>query len=345
MAGYDQAGYGYTPNRAQSGHGYTQYAGQPDPRDAAWSGYAADPYAQTDTPDMADAPPSTAMAWVGALGSVALVVGLSVWGYSLATQDLARVPVIQALKIPAYVKPEETEDEPTRALAIDEVQGGTGTTETYDMVRLAPNPAEIAPVEVSQAKSTSAMPTEITPAAPTEDYVAMAERLSEGLAPLSGTEVPPAPVQDPVVSPTPDPMDQAALSPAPNVLPASVPGLVRAPRPKDRPSGLVDRNLQTAAVVANTGTFRDPATVPAGTVMVQFGALGSRAAAEAEWARLNRDFATYLRGKTPVIESALVGGQRYHRLRVLGFAGARDAQAFCSVFQAGGQQCYLTQSN
>lgn len=356
MAGYDSAGYGYGPGRAQARYGYSpQHAHDPRGTSAWPGGYAPDPYAQAepDDPTLSQPhQPSSTMAWIGALGSVCLVLGLGVWGYSLATRDVSQVPVIRALEGDAYVKhtPEEDPGAVRRTLSVDEIQGGTVTTAAVDRVRVAPDPDPITPIDVPGAQSTSTQPaTAPSGTVPSAESLAeMVDRLAAGATPLSGVEVPPSPTPvTPSVSTTQTPQSPE-LTDRIAVLPASVPGLARAPRPASRPAGLVDRSLASRAVqVPDTPVtqFADPETLAPGTLVVQFSAQTSRAAAEADWDRLSRAFGTYLRGKSPVIQTAIVAGQRYHRLRVMNFANARDARQFCAVFMANGQQCFLTEVN
>ena len=50
---------------------------------------------------------STLLNWIGALTSLALIAGLSAWGYQLAVRDVSGVPVIVALEGPMRVAPED----------------------------------------------------------------------------------------------------------------------------------------------------------------------------------------------------------------------------------------------
>lgn len=324
MAGYDTAGYGYGPDRAQSEYRYTpHYAAAPpsgsgpyDP-DLAMTGLSA-----------SDAAPSGLSAWIGALGSVVLMVGLSAWGYSLVTRNVADVPVIRALEGAAYVSP-APDDDPGAArppLSLDELTDGVAPP-PEDTIRIAPAPVDIDPEILPGARSASTM-------GPVDDakVSAVLNDLVRDATPLS--PLPPAPADEVIDA-----------APVVELMPAVKGTMARSPRPAGRPNGLADRTPVAVAPVTDTVTFRDPADLAPGTVLVQFSAATSRAGAEADWARLSRDFPSYLRGKVPVIQTAMVGGQRYHRLRVVNFATPRDARQFCSVFMAQGQQCFLATHN
>ena len=45
--------------------------------------------------------------WTGAAVSLALVVGVGVWGYQLATRDISGIPVVRAAEGPMRIQPEE----------------------------------------------------------------------------------------------------------------------------------------------------------------------------------------------------------------------------------------------
>lgn len=327
MAGNDMDGTWAGPGRERAGYRYTPHyetAPQGDSRaQEAGSAHAAAQDAQA---------PSGLSAWVGAVGSIALVVGLAVWGHALATRDVADVPVIRALDGAAYIA-SPTDDLPGASrptLSLDTLKDGTPPP-IEDTVRVAPEPVDIDPPDLPEARSASTM-------GPVSDAPAEGPKVTAVLDDLIG-DTPPLSTfpGDEVIDATP----QVELLPDPSL----AGGMPRSPRPVGRPDGLANRTPVAVVPQTEQAAFRDPGQLPAGTIMVQFSAATSRAGAEADWDRLSRDYATYLRGKAPVIQTAMVGGQRYHRLRVVNFANARDARQFCSVFMAQGQQCFLTTLN
>ena len=45
--------------------------------------------------------------WAGAAVSLALVVGVGIWGYKLLVRDVTGIPVVQAMEGPMRVAPED----------------------------------------------------------------------------------------------------------------------------------------------------------------------------------------------------------------------------------------------
>ena len=66
-------------------------------------------YFQEDYESSDDGPGVTGalMNWAGALLSLALIIGLAVWGYQLLMRDVTGVPVVRALEGPMRVAPED----------------------------------------------------------------------------------------------------------------------------------------------------------------------------------------------------------------------------------------------
>lgn len=83
----------------------------------------------------------------------------------------------------------------------------------------------------------------------------------------------------------------------------------------------------------------DPATLPAGTRLVQLGAFDSAEVAREQWDILSARFEDYMGGKSRVIEKAQTGGKTFYRLRAMGFADLADSRRFCSVLMAAKAAC------
>lgn len=134
------------------------------------------------------------------------------------------------------------------------------------------------------------------------------------------------------------PEPEATTDPVPVVAVAdSVP--VVTPRPLVRPDNLTRvARVSAPAVDAMTGEI-DPATIPAGTRLVQLGAYGDAAVARAEWANAEARFGDYMLGKERVVQEAQTGGRTFFRLRAMGFADLSDARRFCAVLVAEGANC------
>ena len=109
------------------------------------------------------------------------------------------------------------------------------------------------------------------------------------------------------------------------------------PRPLIRPENLQAVSFRPAAD-GGSGEI-DPASIPAGTRLVQLGAFGSADVARAEWANAMTRFGNYMAGKERVVQEAQTGGRTFWRLRAMGFEDLADARRFCSVLVADGANC------
>ncbi len=129
------------------------------------------------------------------------------------------------------------------------------------------------------------------------------------------------------------------------IIPASIKGVSRSPRPIIRPAGLVVASATTSVEVAAARVFAtsspevDPATITPGTRLAQLGAFDSAEVAGQEWDRLYSRFAEYMEGKSRVIQKAERGGRTFYRLRAMGFDDLSDARRFCSALLAEDAAC------
>lgn len=91
--------------------------------------------------------------YLGALVSVALMVGLLVWGYRLVTRDVSGVPVIRALAGEARVAPDEPGGRQAegRGLAVNTVAAGD-TPAGAGQVEIAPAAAGLAAEDVAMGE-------------------------------------------------------------------------------------------------------------------------------------------------------------------------------------------------
>ena len=138
---------------------------------------------------------------------------------------------------------------------------------------------------------------------------------------------------------------------------ASGPGISTSIRPVRRPTNLrsalaAPTSLPTDAPAAGMGVqvasiepMRpaaievDPATISAGTSVVQLGAFDSASSARAEWDRLAPRFRDYFDGKKRAIQKAGSDGRAFWRLRVVGFADGDEARRFCAELSAQDSTC------
>ena len=319
-------------------------------------------YESYETGDGEAAPERSSMAaaifnWAGALISIALVVGLSVWGYRLTLRDAGEVPVVRALQGPMREAPEDPGgvDAAHQGLAVNSVQAEGGVDGPVDQVTLAPSPVELAEEDLPRAA--------LRPPARTE---ALAEG---GEIPEDLAEAAPEPGED---HPDPGPLalspeDEAIMAavaeaeaeaeaeaagvvpalagaddPDARIIPASLPGVSLSPRPRPRPEIDVAA-LRNATAISGLASAEpvdiDPAELPSGTRLVQLGAFDDETTARAEWDRMAAAHDDLLEDKRRVIQEAESGGRRFVRLRAAGFEGMADARGFCSAMLARGADC------
>lgn len=280
--------------------------------------------------------------WAGAAVSLALLIGVGVWGYKILARDVSGVPVVRAVSGLMREEPKSPGGLPAahQGLAVNDVAAGGLAAEPADHIILAPPPinldAEDTPM---QAALMAAEPVQMQPGAlsgqmddgQNASIQALADQLTAGVKPLSGAAELTGQTDVAAVKP----VDVALLSPR------VAGGLGRSLRPRARPAGLTTLTVQDTvarAVTVSQGEI-DAASVPVGTRLAQLGAYASRDIALSEWDRLNGKFSEYLDGKSRVIQKATSGGRVFYRLRAMGFADLNDARRFCSALMAEKADC------
>jgi hypothetical protein len=269
---------------------------------------------------------------LGAVVSVALVAGLGVWGYRLLVRDVSGVPVIQALDGPMRVAPEEPGGDRAahQGLAVNRIAAVGEAAPPAEAITLAPRSADLEAEDMAQG------------------LLRAAPELAAAPAPAPPEPAPADPVEAAILAATTQVMTaEAELSGEgliAEVIPASVPGPARSLRPRARPEGFVAAaavRLPALAAAAPAAEVRerDPAAVPAGTKLVQFGAYDSLEEARAAWGTLAERFGALMAGKDRLIEPATAGGRSFFRLRAAGFDDAADARRFCAAFVAERADC------
>ncbi|MEZ5675457.1 Sporulation related domain-containing protein [Thalassovita litoralis] len=265
--------------------------------------------------------------WAGAAVSLALVVGVGVWGYQLVARDVSGIPVVRAAEGPMRIQP----DDPGGAAAVNQglavnSVAATGSAEPpADQLILAPKPIQLSDEDVAQGQLATAVSSTASAAAHS-----------------SGTSVS---VDDLVASLTQDAEPLETLQPArmkaPEVdVPGVERGLGRSLRPQTRPAGLQKTSAPAASVSAPSGAVEvDAGSLPAGTRLAQLGAYESAEIARKEWDRLFGRFGDYMDDKKRVIQKAESGGRTFYRLRAHGFADINDARRFCSALVAEKAEC------
>lgn len=293
---------------------------------------------------------SRMMNYVGAGSSVVLVLGLAVWGYQLAVRDVTDVPVIRKLEGPARVQPADPGGQLAQhtGLAVNNVQSEGEAEGPVPQVILAPEPIDLTQEDlivpqaseievdaegvVAEAVGTVvSLNDDVDPNDQVAQALALAERLAAGVEPLDNSE----PAQE-----------EVALNLARPILDPAVPGVNRSPVPTRKPQVDLAALQSQAAVAAATvavgggGTSEvEPASIAAGTRLVQLGAFDDQETARAEWDKIAARFEEYIDGKQRVIQEATSGGRTFYRLRAVGFDDLNASRRFCAVLVAANAAC------
>ena len=296
----------------------------------------------------------------GGIMSLALALGAGWWGYKIAVRNVVGIPVIKAMEGPMRVAPENPGGAVTahQGLSVNDVAAVGAATPLPEEIILAPRPVDLAaedapglapqppaallapvPQEPAVLPEQAAVDRPLDPlstvaplgAAPevsaSADVLALADSIAAGAEPLS-QPVPEAPASD-VIADAPVVPGGLGTSLRPLARPASV----AAAAPAGRTDAAVAAALQTASREV------DPASLPTGTRLVQFGAFDTEDEARAAWDKIAGQFGELMAGKGRVIQSATSGGRTFYRLRAEGFADEADARRFCSALTAESTDC------
>ena len=280
----------------------------------------------------------------GAAVSVALVVGLAVWGYKLAVRDVSGIPVVLALQGPMRIAPANPGGTvaDNQGLAVNTIAAEGIAAAPAERLVLAPQPVALSLEDAPGLSSLTAVAPEdqlddilvdaaTTPAAAaasdavdqTAIDLALAAALSEG------GEIP---LEEPPLT------DAVAATDASG-------SVIRSPRPLARPSPLSGVPATTAEVadvqdvVSVASPEMRPEEVQVGTRLVQLGAFDTADDARAEWTRLQGRFGDLMAGKAIIVQPAESGGQTFFRLRAFGFSDEDDARRFCSALLSEDTAC------
>ena len=277
-------------------------------------------------------PVTLAVNLIGAATSLALVVGVGIWGYKLVVRDVSGVPVVRAAEGPMRVAPDKPGGQQAahQGLAVNSVAADGTAADPADRLILAPAPLDLTLEDTPAVTPTAEAEDAVEPEPEAIQFASvedLAAQLAEGVTPL----------EDLPDTPTAEEPSVAALPETPRV----EGGLGRSLRPQLRPSTLVTSPEAVALASVTQATVRDidPSEIPVGTRLAQLGAFGSREIAEQEWVKLSDRFAEYLEGKERVIEKATSGGRTFYRLRAMGFADLSDARRFCSALVSERAEC------
>lgn len=279
----------------------------------------------------------------GAAASVALVAGFAVWGYKLAVRDVRGVPVIQAMDGPMRTSPVDPGGEIVdhQGLAVNEVAAVGVAAPPPEKLILAPRPVELVEEDTAGLAGLSPLDPSLAtaPAPPVAGAADMVLAAAPPVESASPTEVAIDAALAEALGEAPMESAAEAVEPLPDVIPNPVAegAITVSPRPKARPGSRAA--APEAAVTMTAPDEVDPATIPVGTRLVQFGAYDTADQARAEWLRLSGQFGELMATKGMVLQPAESGGRTFYRLRAHGFEDEDDARRFCSAFVAQNAIC------
>lgn len=311
-------------------------------------------------PDVPARPVGRMVNMAGAAVSLALILGIGVWGYKLIIRDVSGIPVVRAVEGPMRAQPKDPGGEPAnhQGLAVNRVAAEGTAAPTADTLHLAPRPVDLAaedtpmpqleqtPQPDPQADSdavASAEMGEVEPTGTPQTAALAAFRAGSIDALVAEVTRGATPISDEAgTAPDPEPaLQDGDIASEPAVELAAGPGPARSIRPLLRPASLaavpVSVRAQPAAARETVEVAADK--VAAGTALAQIGALESEDAARREWDRLAARFEDYLGDKTRVIQEASSGGRSFYRLRAMGFADISEARRFCAVLVSEKTDC------
>lgn len=300
--------------------------------------HEADPVSDDDA-----LPLAIAMQWAGAIISLLLILGLTIWGYKLLVRDVSGVPVVRALEGPMRVAPEDPGGEQAdyQGLSVTQVAVEGAMEQPTERVVLAPPPVDLQdedlPVAALIPDTPSVDPDDTAEAEPADAIeVALAEALGESLELTGGLE--PGEEDTSLLDAGTTVTEQARV----RVIPASVAGVAASPRPPARPASfelLQSVRAQPAVLQTSASDEIDAADIAPGTRLVQLGAFATEDEARTAWAQLQGPFGDYFQGKSRVLQQASAGGRSFIRLRAVGFDDLSDARRFCTVLVAQDAAC------
>jgi len=267
---------------------------------------------------------SKLMQWVGAVVSLALVIGVIYWVFELGRRDATEVPVIQAMAGEARELPTNPggPEVDNQGLQVNEVLGSDATAPVEPETILAPPPQRVVVEDVTPPPAEEPGP---------EPILVPTETITETIAEA-----------------TPE-----AATPPP--LPASIPGAdPNMARPARRvPVGglndsanLLSDAIASAILEVTTETTPTPAETPAPTAqsfagekMIQLGAYDDEDSANRDYDALLEDNQDLMGRLVRFVERREAGGRVFYRLRARGFTSMEEASTMCEALLARSVQC------
>ncbi|MGC1498159.1 MAG: SPOR domain-containing protein [Sulfitobacter sp.] len=288
----------------------------------------------------------------GAAVSLALVVGIGVWGYKLLVRDVSGIPVVRAAAGEMRVRPADPGGELAQhqGLSVNVVAAEGSAGRPADQLRLAPQAVDLAdedqviPTAMVAPAPQDRLPenlpeiraTDVAAALESGNVDDLVAQLTAGVAPLSDLSVEPEEVVATITADV-NAAVQAAQQPVTAAIDA--PGVRQSLRPKKRPATravVVQASLNTSS--SSSGEV-DAKSLPVGTRLAQLGAFDSPEVAREQWDQLQGRFGAFLEGKQRIVQKATSGGRVFYRLRAMGFEDIAEARRFCSALVAENADC------
>lgn len=293
----------------------------------------------------------------GAVVSLALVIGIGVWGYKLLVRDVSGIPVVRAVAGEMRVRPNEPGGELAQhqGLSVNVIAANGTAGRPADELRLAPSPVDlteddqiipvamVAPAPQDPLARTVPAAAPVTLPAPiTTDVTAALEsgnvddlvaQLTANVTPMADLAADPEEVAATIAAE----VAEAVVTP---VAAIDAPGVRQSLRPKRRPATravVVQASLNTPAPSAAAEV--DATSLKAGTRLAQLGAFDSPEVAREQWDVLQGRFSAFLGDKQRIVQKATSGGRVFYRLRAMGFQDIADARRFCAALVAENADC------
>lgn len=276
--------------------------------------------------------------WIGAIASVALVVGLVYWVFQLGTRNPNEIPIIRAMEGPARTQPDNPGGSQAnhQGLAVNAVQSEGSAEKPAETVVLVPQQQPLSAEDVAQKELARIQPVlrpasvNLTPEAE-ETSPATKEAVAETII-ASVKANPVATVQDPSLITESIVVETNSL-----VISSSEYAPLQSLIPRQRPNELLKRIEGATAIAAQPAA--STTSVPVGTRLVQLGAYDSTEIAKKEWDRLIAKHGDLLVDKKRLVQIATSGGREFYRLRAMGFETVEDSRNLCSALLARGTPC------
>lgn len=284
--------------------------------------------------------------------SVALIIGVGIWGYKLMMRDVTGLPVVQAVNGDMRVLPDNPGGQLAlnQGLSVNEIAAAGTSSAPADTLVLAPIPVKlaaedkpvssalVAPVQQPAPLDLTTGTSATIPAPSTQAAVDSAQdasvadlvrQLTAGVAAIDAeTTVTGPKVVAAVTSRT--------TSEAPAI---QATGLRASLRPALRPATGPAVVIPVSAPAKAATNDISASSIPAGTRLVQLGAFDSAEVARSQWDEIEGRFGDFLVGKSRVVQRAESGGRIFYRLRAMGFEDLSDARRFCSALLAENADC------